>query len=270
MYLQHGLNEGKQCGWFCRNLNKIAGIATALGMPVIGAQLLILNQAIRYISGGDFNWKTGGSGPIEYDLTQSEQNILDAWNNTYFTPFYESLLIALKNAKTMNKSVEKAFLIESITNQICIAKSLGITPTNGLSQNGILARNQLIKLTLDEIEKDLIPLSSGLTVAYITIPQNKIAINIGIQPSSTLIPCSSITFKTIASDGTSATASIKDKVTLGNLTSTLAPSFVQGAESNTNVAPEAVITKSSIWDTLKYPVYILGGYFLAKKAGIIK
>jgi hypothetical protein len=173
---------------------------------------------------------------------------------------------ALVTANTLPNGAEKAFLLESISNQICIAKSLAMNPSQGLGYNALLARKQLIDYVLLEVESIVNSQSIGYNIINIQIPQNKINIDLGLSQSSTLVSCSSITF--VVKGGSVAT--IKDKQLLLNLTANLSDAFAQGTASNTNVEPQAAITKSNLWETLKYPVYILGGYFLAKKAGIIK
>ena len=264
MYLKHGLNKsgGGWRNWLKKNIGWVAPLATLIN-PTLGVAVGLVYATIET---NDMSFYKTGSNSDDFDLTASEESILDIWSKKYFLPFYESLGVALNTAQILPNGAEKAFLLESIKNQICIAKSLGMTPTNGLSNNALFARTQLIDITLSELEKLIASDLIGYTVSNISIPQNKINLDLGIAQANTMVQCSSITF--VVKGG--AVKTIKDKQLLTDLTANLSDAFVQGTATNTNVAPEAVITKSNLWDTLKYPVYILGGYFLAKKAGIIK
>lgn len=259
----HGLNKEEKCNWFCRNIKTIAAVATLLGGPALGSAMIAINYGIRSIQNDDWSFfKTGDSQPVDYPLTPSEEAILDVWNTKHFTPFFESLVQALNTAKTLQNGAEKAFLLESVLNQICIANSIANKPTPGLSNNAILSRSQLISLTLNEIVKEVNLQLIGFNKQQISIPENKINLDLGIAQTSSMVPCSSVSFQIKGG----SVATIKDKQTLVDLTSNLSDAFVQGTASNTNVEPGAVISpKSSIMSFLMWPALAFIGYKIFKK-----
>ena len=130
--------------FFHKSYHVLAGIAAAFGMlPLAG-----LIEAAGELGVGA-NSKINDS-----DLPQSDQNILTPWDDNQFTPFFTDLIHNLQvNVldQTKNLQTRIPFLNDIFLKMAAVVLYYQNNETAGLSDDGIISRNEYIHKTFDAI-----------------------------------------------------------------------------------------------------------------------
>lgn len=155
-----GMNaKASRCGWVCKTLRKVGDALNSVGLGSIGGPLKVAADVISFAEtilapadntltqggGWDDNMRRADFLIIDAELTANEELILDGWEVNQLTPYIKLLATEIENAFNQSSFENKALGINSVlTKMAVIIDHYKLNDKNGLSQNAVLIRSQLI------------------------------------------------------------------------------------------------------------------------------
>lgn len=137
----NGLNG--RCGWICRALDKVIGIANKV--PIIGKFVATIAQEAQKVVDFIDNTVIEGLNGLEYEPTISEDAILQPWLNNQFLPYFEKVANEVAVAFGNSDFDKQLAQINTALLKMCVVKSYYANiSTPGLSNQASQVRLGLI------------------------------------------------------------------------------------------------------------------------------
>jgi len=147
--------------WLKAGVNYVAdrlrGAALSIPIPGVGSYLEDMIKSLQ----GKVNafidskaWLNGLHGASDGEVTPQEENILNNWLTSQFTPFVEGLFNEITLAMQLPTPLSQVIAINAVLNKIDGAQDFyAVDGQDGLSQNAIDQRQYLVAFALEPVFK---------------------------------------------------------------------------------------------------------------------